>query len=436
MVSGRSFSDLARAMISRPVLMMSAIRSLRTPMMSRPLPTVVPSRYLGPASMPQPNIVISRYLVDFSLPPQHASFRDSVRELAQGVALVFAAEVDRDHRFPDESVRAAAESGLLGVLIPREYGGAGLDALAFTVCIDELARACASTSVIVDVHTSVGSEPILLFGTDEQKKRWLPRLASGELLGAFALTEPAAGSDAASLQTSARRKGDGYVLNGTKVFITNIGRAGLYIVFARTRPDERAAGVSAFLVPAESPGVKVGQVFKKMGLNGSPTGELVLEDVAVPTANRLGGEGEGFRVAMRALDSGRIGISGQALGIAQAAVDESTALMRERGHGQGDDFVLADMATRLESARLLAYHAAWRCSHGWPFTRQASMSKLHCNDPAMQVELDHLQIAGEAGAFSGSPFERHVRDAKALQIYEGSNQVQRIVIARDLVKAG
>src|SRR5438132_1592799 len=194
MVSGRSFSDLARAMISRPVLMMSAIRSLRTPMMSRPLPTVVPSRYLGPASMPQPNIVISRYLVDFSLPPQHASFRDSVRELAQGVALVFAAEVDRDHRFPDESVRAAAESGLLGVLIPREFGGAGLDALAFALCIDELAQACASTSVIVDVHTSVGSEPILLFGTQDQKRKWLPRLASGELLGAFALTEPAAGS--------------------------------------------------------------------------------------------------------------------------------------------------------------------------------------------------------------------------------------------------
>src|SRR5438445_6667365 len=181
--------------------------------------------------------------MDLELPPEHASCRDSVRELAQGVALLFAAEVDRDHRFPDESVRAAAESGLLGVLIPREYGGAGLDALAFTLCIDELARACASTSVIVDVHTSVGSEPILLFGTDEQKKRWLPRLASGELLGAFALTEPEAGSDAASRQMSESRTGDGYVRNGTMVFITNIARAGLYIVFARTGPGERAAGV-------------------------------------------------------------------------------------------------------------------------------------------------------------------------------------------------
>ena len=370
--------------------------------------------------------------MDFDLPPQHASFRDAVRELAQGVALPLAAEVDRDRRFPEEAVKAAAEAGLMGVLIPREYGGAGLDALAFTLCIDELAQACASTSVIVDVHTSVGSEPILLFGTDEQKRRWLPRLASGELLGAFALTEPAAGSDAASLKASARRTGDGYVLNGTKVFITNIGRAGLYIVFARTGPEERAAGVSAFLVPADSPGVRIGQMFKKMGLNGSPTGELVLEDVVVPSANRLASEGQGFTVAMRALDSGRIGISGQALGIGQAAVDEATAVLKTRSREQGDDFTLADMATRLESARLLAYNAAWLCTAGRPFTRSASIAKLHCTDATMQLAIDALQLAGEEGAVSGSPFERHVRDAKALQIYEGSNQVQRLVIARDL----
>src|SRR6266851_3090759 len=346
--------------------------------------------------------------MDFDLPPEHASFRDAVRELAQ--------------------------DGLMGVVIPREYGGAGLDALAFTLCIDELAQACASTSVIIDVHTSVGSEPILLFGTDEQKRRWLPRLASGELLGAFALTEPASGSDAASLKTSARRNGDGYVLNGTKVFITNIGHAGLYIVFARTGPDERAAGVSAFLVPADTPGVRIGQVFKKMGLNGSPTGELVLEDVVVPAANRLAAEGQGFTVAMRALDSGRIGISGQALGIGRAAIDEATALMKGRAREQGDEFVLADMATRLESAQLLAYNAAWLCGAGRPFTRQASMAKLHCTDTTMQLALDALQLAGEEGTVSGSPFERHVRDAKALQIYEGSNQVQRVVIARDLIQ--
>ena len=371
--------------------------------------------------------------MDLDLAPQHASFRDTVRKVAQGVVRPHAVEVDRDHRFPDEAIDAAKAAGLLGVLIPREYGGAGLDAIAFAICIEELAQACASTSVIVDVHTSVGSEPILLFGTEEQKRRWLPSLATGELLGAFALTEPASGSDAASLKTSARRDGDRYVLNGTKVFITTIGRAGLYIVFARTGPDERAAGVSAFVVPADAPGVRVGQLFKKMGLRGSPTGELVLEDVVVPAANRLAAEGEGFTVAMRALDSGRIGISGQALGIAQAAIDESRALLQERDREQGDEFLLADMATRLESARLLAYHAAWLCSRGRPFTRQASMAKLHCTDTAMAIALDGVQLAGEEGTVGGSPFERHVRDAKALQIYEGSNQVQRIVIARELL---
>ena len=372
--------------------------------------------------------------MDLDLAPQHATFRAAVRELAQGVARPHAADVDREYRFPDEAVEAAAAAGLLGVLIPREYGGAGLDAIAFAVCIEELAQACASTSVIVDVHTSVGSEPILLFGTEEQKRRWLPLLASGELLGAFALTEPAAGSDAASLKASARRSGGTYVLNGTKIFITNIGRAGLYVVFARTGPDDGAAGVSAFLVPAGAPGLRVGQLYKKMGLHGSPTGELVLEDVVVPAANRLASEGQGFTVAMRALDSGRIGISGQALGIAQAALDESRQVLAYRERAQGDDFMLADMATRLESARLLTYHAAWLCSKGRPFARQASMAKLHCTDTAMDLALDAVQLAGEEGVIAGSPFERHVRDAKALQIYEGSNQVQRIVIARDLLR--
>jgi acyl-CoA dehydrogenase len=372
--------------------------------------------------------------LDLEIAPEHASFRDAVREFAQGVVQPHAAEVDREHRFPHEAIKGAAESGLLGLLVPREYGGAGLDPLSFAIAIEELAQACASTAVIVDVHTSVGTEPILLFGDEEQKGRWLPRLASGELLAAFALTEPASGSDAASLQATARRDGDGYVLNGTKVFITNIGHAGVYVVFARTSPEEKAAGVTAFLVPADSPGVRVGQLFHKMGLHGSPTGELVLEDVNVPAANRLGGEGQGFTVAMRALDSGRIGISGQAIGISQAAVDEARGLMRERGHEQGDDFSLADMASRVESARLLAYHAAWLCGAGRPFTRQASMAKLHCTDTAMQVAIDALQIAGEDGARQGSPFERHLRDAKALQIYEGSNQVQRYVIGRDLLR--
>jgi len=373
--------------------------------------------------------------MDLELEPHHEAFRASMREFAQGVVEPHAAEVDREHRFPTEAVAGAKQAGLMGVLIPREYGGAGLDAIAFTLCIEELAAACASTAVIIDVHTSVGSEPILLFGTEEQKRTWLPRLASGELLGAFALTEPSSGSDAASLKTTARKTGSDYVLNGTKVFITNIGHAGVYIVFARTGADERASGVSAFIVPGDSPGLRVGQLFKKMGLNGSPTGELVLEDVVVPAANRLAPEGKGFTVAMRALDSGRIGISGQALGIGQAAIDQSRELMAARPREEGDDFVLADMATRLESARLLAYEAAWLCAQGRPFTRIASMAKLHCTDTAMDLALNAIQLAGEEGVVAGSPFERHMRDAKALQIYEGSNQVQRVVISRELLNA-
>src|SRR5215831_987954 len=273
--------------------------------------------------------------------PPYEALRDAVREVAQSTVREHAAAVDREHRFPRESVAAVADLDLMGILVPAEYGGAGLDHLAFTICIEELARACASTSVIVDVHNSVASEPILLFGTEEQKRAWLPRLASGEVLGAFALTEPASGSDAASLRTSARRYGDEWVLTGTKVFITNIGEAGLYVVFARTGREPRAAGVSAFLVPAESEGLRIGQVFDKMGLHGSPTGELVLDEVRVPASALLHEEGRGFTVAMRALDAGRIGISGQALGIAEAAL----ACAAE--WDQGDAFLLADMATRL-----------------------------------------------------------------------------------------
>jgi acyl-CoA dehydrogenase len=364
--------------------------------------------------------------------PPYQALRDAVRELAQSTVKEHAASVDREHRFPREAIEAAREHDLMGILVPPELGGAGLDHLAFTICIEELARACASTSVIVDVHNSVASEPVLLFGTDEQKRAWLPRLASGEVLGAFALTEPASGSDAASLRTSARRYGDEWVLSGTKVFITNVGEAGLYLVFARTNPDRaRAAGVSAFLVPAGSDGLRVGQVFDKMGLHGSPTGELVLEEVRVPASALLHQEGRGFAVAMRALDSGRIGISGQALGIAGAAVTESIEAAGERE--QGDAFLLADMATRLTAARQLAYHAAVLCSAGQPFTREASMAKLFCTDTAMALATDALQLAGPEGAVAGSPLERHFRDAKALQIYEGSNQVQRVVIARQLL---
>jgi alkylation response protein AidB-like acyl-CoA dehydrogenase len=364
------------------------------------------------------------------------AMRGTVREFAQSVVAPAAGDVDRHHRWPVEAINGARELKLMGILLPSEHGGAGLDHLAFTICIEELAAACASTAVIVDVHNSVASEPIALFGTDEQKRRWLPELASGERIGAFALTEPGSGSDAAALETSARRRGSEYLLNGTKVFISNVGQAGLYLIFARTDPEQRAAGISAFLVPAESEGLRVGQVFRKMGLNGSPTGELVLEDVLVPAGSMLGREGGGFAVAMRALDSGRIGISGQALGIAGAALDGAVRAEGSREEAsQGTAFLLAGMATRLAAARQLTYHAAWLCAAGRPFTKEASMAKLFATDAAMSIASDAMSAAGPEAGSSGHPLERHFRDAKALQIFEGSNQIQRVVIARHLLRA-
>ena len=347
----------------------------------------------------------------------HAGLRGAVRAFAEERVRPLAAAVDREHRFPEEAIRAASELDLMGILIPSEYGGAGMDHVQFAICIEELARACGSTAVIVDVHNSVASEPVLLFGTESQKREWLPRLARGEVIGAFALTEPGSGSDAASLATTAERRGGGWVLNGTKAFITNAGRAGLYIVFARTSERAGAAGVTAFLVPGDAPGLRIGQVYRKMGLNGSPTGEVVLEDVFVPGSAMLAEAGRGFTVAMRALDSGRIGISAQAIGIAGAALDEAIRFTSEReqfgrpvASFQGVGFTLADMATRLEAARLMTHHAAALCSAGLPFTKEASMAKLFATDAAMEIAVDAVQMAGGYGYVSDSPFERHLRD--------------------------
>ncbi|TMD52957.1 MAG: acyl-CoA dehydrogenase [Chloroflexi bacterium] len=352
----------------------------------------------------------------------HLELRQAVREFATAVIKPLAPRTDHEHRYPREALDAAAELDLMGILVPPEYGGAGLDHLAFAICIEEIATACASTAVLVDVHNSVASEPILLFGNEEQKRAWLPRLALGEFLGAFALTEPASGSDAASLKTSAKRYGEEFVLT------TNAQLPG-------------AAGVSCFIVPGDAPGLKVGQVFEKMGLNGSPTGELVLEEVRVPAANLLHEEGKGFTVAMRALDSGRIGISAQALGIGQAALNEALAYTRDReqfdqpiASFQGVSWMLAEMATRLEASRRLVYHAADLCSRGLPFTKEASMAKVFTTDNAMAITTDAIQLAGGYGYIEDYPFERFFRDAKACQIYEGSNQVQRIVIARELLR--
>ncbi|GAC1585629.1 MAG: acyl-CoA dehydrogenase [Candidatus Dormibacteria bacterium] len=370
----------------------------------------------------------------------HDDLRRLARDFAQREVAPMAARTDREHRYPEEVIARAAELGLLGLTVPEEYGGGGMDHTAFAILVEEIAAVCASTAVIIDVHTSVGMEPILNFGTEDQKRRWLPGLASGETIGAFALTEPGAGSDAGSLRTSARRVEGGYSLRGNKVFITNLGRAGTYIVMARTG-DSGAAGISAFVVEAGAKGLTCGPPFDKMGLHGSPTGELTLEDVFVPEDHLLGGEGRGFAIAMTALDAGRIGISAQAVGLARGALDDAVAYVRERhqfgqaiAEFQGVQFMLADMATRLEAARVMTYRAAALCDAGVPFSREASMAKLFSTDTAMSITIDAVQLLGGYGYIEEFPAARRMRDAKACQIYEGTNQVQRVVIARQLLR--
>jgi acyl-CoA dehydrogenase len=380
--------------------------------------------------------------MDLALTPEQEEIRKLVRDFATREVKPRAEAIDQTGVFPRDLVSKAAELGLLGILVPDGYGGAGLDHIAFAIFVEEIAHFCASTAVILDVHTSVGTEPIVLFGTEEQKRRWLPDLAQGRKLAAFALTEPDAGSDAAHLQTTAVRRNGGYVLNGTKIFITNAGEAQLYVVLATTRPGAGAAGITAFVVDGANPGLVVGPKFKKMGLNGSPIAEVRLEECVIDETDRLGAEGEGFGIAMRALDSGRIGISAQAVGLAQGALDDAVAYAKDRkqfgkpiAELQTIQNKIADMTVRIGAARWMTWKAAALCDAGRPFTREASMAKLFASDAAMDITLDALQVFGGYGYLEDFPMARRVRDAKACQIYEGTNQIQRIVIARDLVPA-
>jgi alkylation response protein AidB-like acyl-CoA dehydrogenase len=371
------------------------------------------------------------------------AIREGVRNFAQAVVSPRAEEIDRTEKFPLDLVRKAAELDLMGIIVPEEYGGAGLDHICFAVFVEEIAAVSGSLAVILDVHTSVGTEPILDFGSEEQKRRYLPKLAAGEMLGAFALTEPDSGSDAASLQATAVRRNGCWVLNGTKTFITNVGVAGLYIVMARSNLTPGARGISAFIVEKDFPGLQFGEPMRKLGLHGSSTGELILEDVEVPSENLLGREGEGFRVAMKALDSGRIGISAQAVGLARGALELAVAYSNERkqfgqalSRFEAIQFMIADMATAVDAARLMTWEAAAACDRGEPFTHLASMTKLFATDTAMSVTTDAVQIFGGYGYIKEFPVERFMRDAKATQIYEGTNQIQRIVIARGLMSRG
>ncbi len=378
--------------------------------------------------------------MDFALSEEHRLVQQTARDFATREILPVASRLDAEHRFPAEIVRGLAELGLMGVMVPEEYGGAGMDNVAYVLAMEEVARACASTAAILSVNNSLVCDPILRYGTEPQKRRYLPVLASGREIGCYCLTEPQAGSDAASLQTTGRLDGDSWVLNGTKVFVTNAREAWVFIVYARTEPEPGARGISAFIVERDHPGISVGKVERKMGLLASSTCEVLLQDCRVPRDNLLGAPGEGFKVALSTLDGGRIGIAAQAVGIARAALEESVAYARERrqfgrpiAEFQAIQWKIADMATRIDAARLLTLRAAWLRDQGKRCTAEASMAKLFASETAMFAAHQGVQIFGGYGYIKDYPVERYFRDAKITEIYEGTSEIQRLVIARNLL---
>jgi alkylation response protein AidB-like acyl-CoA dehydrogenase len=372
---------------------------------------------------------------------EEAMILDVVRQLVRERVEPRAAEIDASGEFPWDIKQLFADNDLLGIPFPAEYGGLGGSFVTYVKVVEEVAKACASSSLIIAVQ-ELGALPILIGGTDEQKRRWIPDLASGAKIAAYALTEPGSGSDAAgSMRTKARREGDDYVLDGSKIWITNGSVADIVTVFAVNDPTKGPNGISAFVVEKGAPGFTVGKLEKKMGIRGSPTVELSFENCRVPAANRLGAEGEGFKIAMKVLDKSRPGIAAQALGIAQGALDYATEYTKQRvafgkpiSQQQGLQFMLADMRTEVEASRLLLYEAARKCDENAPdVTQWAAMAKLKCGDTAMSVTTDAVQLLGGYGYSTEYPVERMMRDAKITQIYEGTQQIQRIVIARAMV---
>jgi alkylation response protein AidB-like acyl-CoA dehydrogenase len=365
------------------------------------------------------------------------------REFAESEVKPIAAECDRQARFPQATVERMGALGLLGIAVPEKLGGAGADVVSYALALEEVAVACASHAVVMSVNNSLVCDPLLQRGTPEQQERFLAPLAGGRGLGCFALTEPQAGSDPASLATAARRDGAGYVLDGRKAFVTNGQQATVALVFARTGPGPGRQGISAFLVEKGTPGFLVPRLEDKLGIRASDTAEVVFEGCRVPAAHRLGEEGEGFRIAMAALDGGRIGIAAQAVGIARAALEAAVAYARERrsfgkpiGEHQQIQWTLADMATAVDAARLLTWRAAWLKDQKRPYGAASSMAKLFASETAMRVATDAVQVHGGYGYVKDYPVERFFRDAKITQIYEGTSQIQRLVIARDLLGRG
>lgn len=365
--------------------------------------------------------------------------RKMVRDFAQSEIAPTIERMEKGE-FPREIVKKMGSLGLMGIPIPEKYGGAGMDFLSYIIAIHELSKVSATVGVILSVHTSVGTNPILYFGTEEQKERYIPKLASGEYLGAFCLTEPGAGSDAGNLKTKAYRDGDQYILNGSKIFITNGGEADTYIVFASTDTQAGRKGISCFIVEKGTPGFHIGKDEHKMGLLGSRTVQLSFEDAKVPKENLLGEEGSGFRIAMANLDAGRIGIAAQSLGIAEGALEAAVAYSKGRvqfgkpiASLQGVGFKLADMASNVEAARLLTYQAAYLRGNGLSCGKEASMAKLFASKTAMETATEAIQVFGGYGYTKDYPAERFFRDAKICEIYEGTSEIQRIVISKHLV---
>lgn len=379
--------------------------------------------------------------MDFQLTDEQEMLRKMVRDFAKKDVEPTAAERDEEERFDRDIFDKMGELGLTGIPWPEKYGGIGADYVSYCIAVEELSRVCASTGVTLSAHLSLASWPIYTYGNEVQKQTFLTRLATGEALGAYALSEPGAGSDVASMKTTAKADSDHYVLNGNKVWITNGGVADIYIVFAKTDVDAKHKGISAFIVEKGTAGFTFGKKEKKLGIRSSPTTELIFENCRIPKANMLGAEGDGFKIAMSTLDGGRNGIAAQALGIAQGALDAAAGYAKEReqfgkpiAHNQGISFKLADMATDVEAARLLTYQAAWLESKGLPYGKQSAMSKLFAGDAAMRTTVEAVQVFGGYGYTKDYPVERYMRDAKITQIYEGTNEIQRLVIGRMLTQ--
>ncbi|APH13700.1 acyl-CoA dehydrogenase [Clostridium botulinum] len=378
--------------------------------------------------------------MEFGLSQEQKLVKQMLMEFVENEVEPIAADIDKTERYPIETVEKMAKYGIMGMPFPKEYGGAGTDYLSYVIAVEELAKECATTSVILSAHTSLCCAPIFEFGTEEQKKKYLPDLLSGKKIGAFGLTEPNAGTDASAQQSVAVLEGDHYILNGSKIFITNGGAADTFVIFAMTDRSKGVKGISAFILEKEMSGFSIGKTEDKMGIRASSTTELIFEDVKVPKENLLGKEGKGFGIAMKTLDGGRIGIAAQALGIAEGALDHAIAYMKERKQFgknltkfQGLQWYIADMKVRVDAAKYLVYKAAWKKSAGENYTMDAAEAKLYAAEAAMYVTNKSLQILGGYGYTKDYPLERMLRDARITEIYEGTSEVQKMVIASSLL---